>query len=227
MNNINSIEDLYKMLDRYAEGIEWNRFYSERKHKAPFVVQNNLPDENLVEILNNHKIKSALELGCGEGRNAVYMAKNDIAVYAVDLSDNAIKNAKAFANENNVNVDFLCADVFDIQLKDQFDLTYDSGMFHHLAPHRRLSYLGLLNKYLKDSGFFALCCFAEGEGCADEVNDYEFYKGRRTGVAFSKERLEEFFGNMFDVIEIRRYKNGIPNTIQGLEFMWVCLFQKK
>lgn len=225
--NINTIEDLYKMLDRYSDGIEWDRFYSERKHKAQFVVQNHLPDENLVEILHNYQIKSALELGCGEGRNSVYMAKNNLTVSAVDLSDKAVNNAKIFANENNVNINFKCGNVFDIQFKNQFDFIYDSGMFHHLAPHRRLSYLDLLNKYLKDRGYFALCCFAEGEDCADEVDDYEFYKSRRTGVAFSKERLEEFFGEIFNVIEIRRYKNGIPNTIQGLEFMWVCLFQKK
>ena len=126
-----------------------------------------------------------------------------------------------------MSVDFKCGNVFDMQFENLFDFVYDSGMFHHLAPHRRLSYLDLLNKYLKDKGYFALCCFAEGEDCADEVNDYDFYKSRRVGVAFSKERLEEFFGEMFNVIEIRRYKNGVPNTIQGLEFMWVCLFQKK
>ena len=227
MNNINTIEDLYKMLDRYTDGVEWSDFYSERKYGAPFVIQNRLPDENLVEILNNNQIKSALELGCGEGRNAVYMAKNDVTVSAVDLSDKAINNAKIFANENSVSIDFKCGNVFDMQFENLFDFIYDSGMFHHLAPHRRLSYLDLLNKYLKDKGYFALCCFAEGEDCADEVNDYDFYKSRRVGVAFSKERLEEFFGEMFNVIEIRRYKNGVPNTIQGLEFMWVCLFQKK
>ena len=227
MNNINTIEDLYKMLDRYTDGVEWNDFYSERKYEAPFVIQNRLPDENLVEILNNNQIKSALELGCGEGRNAVYMAKNDVTVSAVDLSDKAINNAKIFANENSVSIDFKCGNVFDMQFENLFDFVYDSGMFHHLAPHRRLSYLDLLNRYLKNKGYFALCCFAEGEDCADEVNDYDFYKSRRVGVAFSKERLEEFFGEMFNVIEIRRYKNGVPNTIQGLEFMWVCLFQKK
>lgn len=227
MNNINTVDDLYKMLDRYADGVEWNEFYSERKYKAPFVIQNRLPDENLVEILNNYQIKSALELGCGEGRNAIYMAKNDVTVSAVDLSDKAINNAKIFANENSVSVDFKCGNVFDMQFENLFDFVYDSGMFHHLAPHRRLSYLDLLNRYLKNKGYFALCCFAEGEDCADEVNDYDFYKSRRVGVAFSKERLEEFFGEMFNVIEIRRYKNGVPNTIQGLEFMWVCLFQKK
>lgn len=226
-HNINTIEDLYKMLDKYVSGVAWNEFYTERKHKAPFVVQNKLPDENLVEILDNYNFESALELGCGEGRNAVYMAKCIKLVTAVELSDNAIATAEKLAGESGVSIDFKCGNMFDIQFNKKYDFIYDSGTFHHLAPHRRLSYLGLLDRCLNGGGYFGLCCFAEGENCADEVDDYEFYKERRTGVAFSKERLCEFFGNMFDVIEIRRYKNGIPGTVQGLEFMWVCLFRKK
>ena len=225
--SINTVDDLYRMLDKYVDGVVWDEFYTERKYKAPFVVQNKLPDEFLVEILDNCNFKNALDLGCGEGRNAVYMAKRVETVIAVDLSDKAVETAKKFAAENNVNIDFKCANIFNIQFDKKFDFIYDSGTFHHLAPHRRLSYLGLLNEYLKNGGYFGLCCFAEGENCADEVDDYEFYKRRRTGVAFSQERLCEFFGNMFDVIEIRRYKNGIDGTVQGLEFMRVCLFRKK
>lgn len=225
--NINTVDDLYRMLDQYVDGVSWDEFYTERKFKAPFVLQNELPDEILVEILDNYKFKNALDLGCGEGRNAAYMAKRVETVSAVDLSEKAVETAKKFASENDANIDFKCGNMFDIQFDKKFDFIYDSGTFHHLAPHRRLSYLELLNRYLNDGGYFGLCCFAEGENCADEVDDYEFYKKRRTGVAFSRERLSEFFGNMFDVIEIRRYKNGIPGTIQGLEFMWVCLFRKK
>ncbi len=226
-HNINTIEDLYRMLDQYTDGVVWDEFYTERKYKAPFVVQNELPDEKLVEILDNYNFENALELGCGEGRNAVYMAKHIKSVTAVDLSYKAIEAAEKFSAENSVTIDFRCKNMFDIQFDKKYDFIYDSGVFHHLAPHRRLSYLGLLDKYLRNDGYFGLCCFAEGENCADEVDDYEFYKERRTGVAFSKERLCEFFGNMFDVIEIRRYRNGIDGTVQGLEFLWVCLFRKK
>ena len=228
MKNINIIEDLYKMLDTYTEGIEWDGFYSTKQRKSPFVEQNTLPDENLVKFMGSHTgIKTALELGCGEGRNAVFMAQNGAIVTAVDLSSTAIKNAEIYAQNSGVSIDFKCGNVFEMTFDGKFDFIYDSGMFHHLAPHRRLSYLDLLCNSLKSGGYFGLCCFAAGENCADEVDDYEFYKSRRCGVAFSEERLREFFGNKFDVIEIRKYENGIPDTIQGLEFMWVCLFKNK
>lgn len=113
-------------------------------------------------------------------------------------------------------------------MNETFYFVYDSGMLHHLPPHRRLTYIELLQTLLKPSGYFGLTCFAWGENCADEVDDWEFYKQKfNAGVTFSKERIIDLFEPNFDVIEIRKYKNLVPNTIQGLQFMWVCMFKDK
>jgi len=130
--------------------------------------------------------------------------------------------------KRKIDVEFLAGDIFKTQLEPQaYQLIYDSGCFHHLTPHRRLTYLNLLDHALAPGGYFGLTCFAWGENCADEVDDWAFYDSRNVGVAFTEERLREFFGTDFEVIYIRKYRNGIPGTIQGLEFMWACLFQKK
>jgi len=85
-----------------------------------------------------------------------------------------------------------------------------------------------LRAILKPGGYFGLTCFAWGENCADEVDDWAFYEQKfSAGVAFTKERLVELFSPYFDVIEIRKYKNNVPDTIQGLQFMWTCLFKAK
>lgn len=225
---INTENDLYEMLDNFVYKISWDEFYSDKSKPAPFVIQNELPDENLVKFIeSNGSINTALELGCGEGRNAIYLAKKGIDITAIDLSEVAINNAKSLAQKNNVSVNFIKDNVLSHAYgNNDFDLVYDSGLFHHLAPHRRLQYLELLNTLVKKNGYFALVCFAWGENCADEVDDLQFYEQKHAGVAFKKEQLEEFFGKYFNVIEIRKYENGIPNTIQGLDFLWTCLFQK-
>lgn len=72
-----------------------------------------------------------------------------------------------------------------------YDFAYDSGMFHHLAPNRRIIYIELLKTILKPGGYFGLVCFAWGENCADEVDDWEFYKlKKRVGVAFTKRKTD-------------------------------------
>lgn len=226
---INNYNDIIEFLDSQTASVEWDDFYGQRKYPAPFIIQNELPDENLVEFLNvNTKIKSAIELGCGEGRNAIYIAKQGIRTVGLDISQTAITNAVKNAENNNVNIDFYCFDIFNTTIKDKYDYVYDSGLFHHLSPHRRITYLEILKSIINPGGYFGLTCFAWGKNCADEVDDWEFYKEPfRAGVAFTKERLIELFQPHFDIVEIRMYKQGISNTIQGLDFMWTCLFKDK
>lgn len=226
MNNYN---DIMAFLDEKVASVSWDEFYGERKFPAPFILQNTMPDENLVDFLNQDiPIKTAIELGCGEGRNAIYMAKKGLTVTALDISPVAIENAKIIAMEHQVAVDFRCHDIIKDELNDKVDFIYDSGLLHHLPPHRRITYIELLQKTLNPNGYFGLTCFAWGENCADEVDDWEFYEQNfSAGVAFEKERLIDLFSAYFDIIEIRKYKNEIPNTIQGLQFMWVGLFKKK
>lgn len=226
---INSQADLFEMLDSFTGQISWDSFYSERTKPAPFLTQSELPDENLAALIEkNPSIKTVLELGCGEGRNAIYLARQGINVTALDSSEVSIKNARANAKKHQLDVTYINDNVFSHNYEDKkYDLVYDSGLFHHLAPHRRLQYLEMLGALILKEGYFGLTCFAWGENCADQVDDWHFYESKHSGVAFKKEQLETFFGKYFHVLELRKYRDGIPNTIQGLGFLWVCLFQKK
>jgi len=81
--NINNYNDIMDLLDSQVANISWDDFYELRNYPAPFIIQNDLPDENLVEFLNSgFPITSAVEFGCGEGRNAIYMAKQGLNVVA-------------------------------------------------------------------------------------------------------------------------------------------------
>jgi len=224
---INNYDDIMELLDSQAENVCWDEFYGLRKFPANFIIQNEVPDENLVEFFKKEiSIKSSIEFGCGEGRNAIFMAKQGALVTAIDISTTAIENASKIAVQKGVNVDFRCQNALKGDINGKYDFAYDSGMFHHLSPHRRITYIELLKSILKPGGYFGLVCFAWGDDCADEVDDWEFYqKRKRVGVAFSKERLIDLFSSHFEIIEIRKYRNGVPDTIQGLDFMWTCLFK--
>ncbi len=85
----------------------------------------------------------------------------------------------------------------------------------------------MLRRTLKQGGYFGLTCFAWGEKCADEVTDWEYYEKRRVGVVFTREKLEQIFSRDFEIIEIRKYRDGVEGSLQGLSFMWTALFKKK
>ncbi|MDE5598065.1 MAG: methyltransferase domain-containing protein [Lachnospiraceae bacterium] len=228
MNDINTIEDLYDMLDRYTKGVDWDIFYTKRDKPAPFLKYNKLPDKCVVEFIKEHDIRSACEFGCGEGRNAIYLAKNNVDIEAYDLSEIAIENAKRNAKESNAEkVLFKAGNIFALDLiNKKFDLVIDSGIFHHLAPHRRLQYRDIVSNILAENGYFILLCFAAGGDGADEIDDYEFYKSKQTGAAFTAERLREFWGEKFDIIELRRGEDIVESLMWESSYLYICVLKR-
>ena len=86
-------EDLLIVLDSLLREPKffWDDFYRDRKREVPFFTVK--PDENLVEYVERNIFKqgNVLELGCGPGRNAIYLANKGFAVDAVDISKETIQ----------------------------------------------------------------------------------------------------------------------------------------
>lgn len=225
---VNCIEDLFEVLDRLNESIDWDTFYAKKDMKAPFLLNNTLPDKVVTEFIKKHNIKTAIEFGCGEGRNAIYLAKNGIDVFAIDSSDIAIENAEKYAESLEKKIKFVASDFLSVNFANKsFDLAIDSGMFQHLAPHRRLQYRDLLKTVIKENGFFILLCFSADAGGADEVDDLQFYLKRNTGVAFSEQRIRNFFSDDFDIISIDKCSQGITEEYMDIPFLYSCVMRKK
>ncbi|MBT2693811.1 class I SAM-dependent methyltransferase [Bacillus sp. ISL-55] len=231
---IHSYEDLLTMLDHLLKEeseFNWDYFYSDREKKVPFF--ENHPDENLVEYVETERIKAgkALELGCGPGRNAIYLSRNDFHVDAVDKSEEGLGWAEERAKEQGVHVNFIQRNIFDLDIEEgTYDLVYDSGCFHHIPPHRRMSYIDLVKRALKPGGFFALTCFVLGGelgGCA--ISDWEVYRGRsmRGGLGFTDEKLKEIFHD-FKAVEIRKMRDMEPKSSQfGTSALLAAIFKKE
>ena len=65
----------------------------------------------------------ALDLACGEGRNAIWLAEQGWQVTGVDFADVAIEKARAIAARRGVDVDFRVADLLAFEPPEQsFDL---------------------------------------------------------------------------------------------------------
>lgn len=172
---IYSHEDTLKMLDSLfrEEGQWWDQFYGDRNKGIPFFKDR--PDENLVEYVSKRHMTpgKVLELGCGGGRNAVYLAQQGYAVDAIDISQAAVDWGRERARKHQVEVNFARSNIFDLSLEPgSYDLIYDSGCFHHIYPHRRVTFLELVSSTLKPGGCFGLVCFAAGSMGA-EITDWE------------------------------------------------------
>ena len=242
VRGIRAVEDVLRLLDGLFEagddrwtadagGRWWDGFYQDRDKPIPFFA--NRPDENLAGYLARGLIRPGrvLELGCGPGRNAVFLAGQGFEVDAVDLSPAAVDWARERAAEAGVDVRFHCGDAFaltDTELTGPYDLVYDSGCFHHLPPHRRISYLQLLDRVLAPGGHLGLVCFASG-AMGSELPDEDFYRDTRLhgGLAYTPESLRWIFGEMTEV-ELRRMRDEPEQSACfGEDFLWTALFRRE
>jgi cyclopropane fatty-acyl-phospholipid synthase-like methyltransferase len=170
----------------------------------------------------------ALELGCGGGRNAVFLARSGFSVEGVDYSQAAIDWARERAAQAGADVLLRCQSVFDLQVEaGSYDLVYDSGCFHHIAPHRRSGYVELVTRALKPGGWFGLTCFRPEGGSG--YTDREVYQRRSIGggLGYTEERLREIWSDGLRVHLVRQMDSPGANTgLFGEPFLWVLLAQK-
>lgn len=238
--NIRTVDDVLKLLDglfapeadRWTDGAAtwWDSFYTDRSKPVPFFAAK--PDESLASYLDRGLITPgrALDLGCGPGRNALHLASLGFRVDAVDLSPTAVAWAEDRAREAGADIRFHCGDAFALtatELSGPYDLIHDSGCFHHLPPHRRISYLALLDRLLAPGAHLALTCFAAGE-MGSELPDAAFYHQSRLdgGLAYTPESLRWIFSDLTEV-ELRRMRDE-PSTSPyfGESFLWTALFRR-
>src|SRR5690242_706656 len=100
------------------KSLGWEAIYSSRARAllGPRQWESPTPVGALVELFEDpgFRPETALELGCGDGVNAVFMASRGCRVTAVDVSTTAIEMARSKAAEAGVDVDFLVGDVFGL-----------------------------------------------------------------------------------------------------------------
>jgi len=93
-----------------------------------------------------------LELGCGVGNDASYLSNLGFNVDAIDINPYFINKAK----KKNLNVNFICGNVFENLPQKKYDLIYDRGFLHNV-PHVYYSNIfNLLKSRLNDKGYLIL-----------------------------------------------------------------------
>jgi ubiquinone/menaquinone biosynthesis C-methylase UbiE len=91
------------------------------------------PGEVVVDVVAQTEPGTALDLGCGAGRHAVWLAERGWTVTAVDFSEEALRQAHAHADERGVSVDWVSADVTRYDAgSESFDLVLVA--YVHVPP---------------------------------------------------------------------------------------------
>lgn len=116
---------------------------------------------DIMKILPPVKSYRVLDIGCGEGKDAVFFAKCGYAVTAFDVSEQGIEKAKRLAEHNKTEVSFFKADIFDYRPDTEYDIIFSSGVLHFLPLDERKEFCDSLKSHTSDIGVNALNVFVQ------------------------------------------------------------------
>ncbi len=105
-----------------------------------------------------------LDVGCGTGENALFLAARGHEVWGVDAAPTAIAKANSKAKGRDIAATFRVHDALALKkLGRTFDTIIDSGLFHTFTDEERPSYSKSLASVLPKKGRYLMMCFNERE----------------------------------------------------------------
>lgn len=107
-------------------------------------------DELLVAEVEGLKLGRALDIGCGAGGNAVWLAEHGWQVTATDFADAAIEKGKRLATKRGVQVEFVVAEATTFPPDGQYDLI--TSFYIQLPPGQRAKMLSVAAGALMPGG---------------------------------------------------------------------------
>lgn len=128
----------------------WNEYY--KKNIAP-----SEPSKFAKDILKYLQSgKKLIELGCGNGRDAIFLSNNKIDVVAVDQCESSINNLKSSVSSDNI--DFVADDFIETKLleKESFDYVYSRFTLHSISEEQENKLINRVYEALKKDGLLLI-----------------------------------------------------------------------
>jgi ubiquinone/menaquinone biosynthesis C-methylase UbiE len=170
------------------------QFWNDRYTESEFAYGKE-PNQFLKEHIHLFPKGKVLFVAEGEGRNAVFAAKNGLQVYAFDYSDSGQKKAMVLASENNVVIDYEVSDVLQLSYeKNSFDAIV--FIFAHFPSDIRKKAHEELLSLVKPNGKIVFEAFSK------EQLKYSSGGPKESAMLFSEEEVRKEFVNVtFDFLK--------------------------
>jgi SAM-dependent methyltransferase len=141
-----------------------------------------------------------LDIGCGFGDNAVFLAGHGHRVTGVDIAPTALMTARRRAHDAGLSEDsvtFAVGDATDLTgYIEAFDTVVDSGMYHCLDADERARYAAAAYRAARPGASLLVCCFSEADSAGP--------RWRRSGV--SEPSLRDTLGGAgWGVVSVRPF----------------------
>ncbi|HVP95144.1 MAG TPA: class I SAM-dependent methyltransferase [Methanoregulaceae archaeon] len=173
--------------------------------KIPWV--NEKPPEALVDLVRSGKIRPCrtIDLGCGTGNYAIYLAGLGFDVTGVDSAPTAIQIATKNAQKGGAACRFIVADLLgDLhEVTEKFDFAYDWEFLHHIFPEDRVTYVKNVYSVLNPGALYFSVCFSEQDPQFGGIGKYRKTAMGTTLYFSSESEIQALFSMYFTIRELK------------------------
>jgi len=116
------------------------------------------PTKTIVDFFDRYDRQKAriLDVGCGQGRDALFIARLGHIVTGVDISPNGIRDLMAAAHRQELSIEGIVANIVTFEPQDEFDVILLDRTLHMLPRSERLSVLNRLMARVGRSGWLLI-----------------------------------------------------------------------
>lgn len=180
-----------------SESNYWKNKWSDR----PLEPANNFAKRAYV-FIKAKKLKTLLDLGCGDGRDSIYFSNKGLSVTAVDFSESGITKLKTQSQK----IKCVAKDIRNINFpNNSFDVIYAHLSLHYFDDETTSKVFNNLFRILKKGGLIFIKCksvddalFGKGEKVGENM-----YKKGHTRHFFTKDYMTEKLKS-FKIIKVRK-----------------------
>jgi len=177
--------------DEFAYGIEPNVFFE--------------------KVLKDRQLQGSILLPAeGEGRNAVFAAKQGLKVTCFDMSEQGKLKAEKLATLNNVSINYLVDEFSELDFEENsFDVI--ALIYAHFPPNVKTTYHKKIVSYLKKDGVLILEGFSENQLNINEENQ-QFFGPKKIEMLYTVDEIR----NDFAALEIEVLKEEEIDLNEGI-----------
>ena len=198
-----------------SSGAHWDVHY--QSDKPPW--ETGRPSDELQRVLAEQRIRPCrmVELGCGTGINAIWLAEQGFDVTALDISPLAIAKARQRLAQTKATVRFVVADILDLPEEfETFPFFFDRGCYHAVRRQDARGFVRTLHRITAPG--------AIGLVLAGNARDpHEPGKGP---PVVSAEEIHAELGSAFEIVQLREF---VFDQVEGdgVRFLaWSCLLRR-
>jgi len=116
-------------------------------------------------------------LGCGQGRDSLFLAKNDFLVTAIDSSEVAINQIKVKKNEFSFdNLELICGDISDFKIENgKYDAIICRNVLNFLDKEKTLKIVNNLKTNSKNGAYIVIDVFTKDDPSFISDNKFVCY----------------------------------------------------